>query len=151
MRVGRYWTYNDKVKSVTQSKTWWKHTDFCYTQSKPTRMPYSNAKARTMTWRSAKEIRRVAAQKTDEFYRLNLTCEDVFSKLWIFRNVKQETVETGREFFATTFAYQFPTHTWRDCAFAYLPTKEENLFPYKIVQPHDTRFIPNDKKINCFC
>lgn len=73
MRIGRYWTYTDKVKSVTQSKTWWKHTDVCYTQSKPTRMPYTNAKATTMTWRSAKQIRKVAAQKTDEFYRLTLS------------------------------------------------------------------------------
>ncbi|KAH1009316.1 hypothetical protein HUJ04_001688 [Dendroctonus ponderosae] len=135
MRCGVCWSYEDKVKSYGVSKSLWRHTDVCYKHLLPTTMPYTIAKARMMTWKDAKHIKRVAAEKQEEFYR----------------QLKNVNIDTGREFFATTFAYEFPTPTWRECAFAYIPTKEENIFPFKVVQPHEARIIPDNRKIHCYC
>ncbi|KAL1494747.1 hypothetical protein ABEB36_010294 [Hypothenemus hampei] len=135
MRCKMFWTHTDKVKSYVKSTIFWRHNDFCYNLPVPPRMPYSHVKAQTMTWKNSKSVRKVADEKSKKFYR----------------ELKQATIESGREFFATTFAYEFPFHTWRDCAFAYLPTKEQDLFPFKIIQPHDAKYVPDNKRLDCYC
>ncbi|XP_030746892.1 uncharacterized protein LOC115875539 [Sitophilus oryzae] len=134
MRAGISWTYDDRIKYILKSRTLWKHTFTCYRPPNSVSMPFTKAQARKITWRHAEFVRLTAAKKMEEFYR----------------NLKQSTVETGREMFASTFSYEFPTTTWRDCFFAYTPSKEEHVFPYKIYQPHDVRYIPENKKMRCY-
>lgn len=47
------------------------------------------------------------------------------------RNVKKGIIDDGREFFPSMFDYEFPTKTFRDCYFAYIPGKEEAVFSYR--------------------
>ncbi|XP_050304993.1 uncharacterized protein LOC126742387 [Anthonomus grandis grandis] len=134
-RIGTYWTYQDRIRYQSASKYLWKHTSICYKNPNVPTMPYTPKQARKVTWKDANTVRKQAADRYEAFYR----------------KVKQLNVETGREFFPTTFPYEFPTPTWRDCAFAYIPTKEESIFPFRIVKAHEAQIIPENKKIHCYC
>ncbi|XP_060528859.1 uncharacterized protein LOC132703550 [Cylas formicarius] len=133
MRSGGYWTQSDIFRYCQRSKWLWRHTDLCHRQPRMVRMPFDASQAGLMTWKDANLIKGIAADRIETYYR----------------RLKKTTINTGREFFGTTFSYEFPNRTFRNCAFAYIPTKEEAVFGYKIVQQFDSR-IPH-KKFPCYC
>lgn len=69
MRVGTFWTYDDRRAYYGYSKFYWKHTDKCYKHPRLTKMPYTVEQGRKMTWRNAKCIKRIAAEESNNFYR----------------------------------------------------------------------------------
>lgn len=152
MRIGRYWTYTDKAKSVTQSKTWWKHTDVCYNQSKPTRMPYTNAKARTMTWRSAKQIRKVAAQQTDEFYRLTLNSFVLMvnGKLWVLGMLSNKQWKLAGNFLPPLLPTNFPRTLGETVLSLIYQLKKKTCFLTKLCNPMTLAISLTTKKLFAF-
>lgn len=50
--------------------------------------------------------------------------------------------------FPVTRDYEFPTKTFRDVYFSYLPSKEEDCFVYRKWQPGDVRDMTRAKRCN---
>nr|XP_008199278.2 PREDICTED: uncharacterized protein LOC103314609 [Tribolium castaneum] len=122
MRCGKYWTQDDKYNYVFKSRILWRHCDVCNVRRNPSpKMPITLEEAHKMNWSQAPAIRNMANVAIERFYR----------------TVKQHRVNFGREFFPTTFSYEFPFSTWRDCYFAYTPSKEEDVLARFVWQKYD--------------
>nr|CAI5823763.1 unnamed protein product [Callosobruchus analis]CAI5848954.1 unnamed protein product [Callosobruchus analis] len=129
MRCGKVWTRKDRDKFQLLSITLWGHTEICYKSVDIPPLGISHKKAKTITWKHADAMKKLVAAKDEEFYRA----------------LKRERINSAREFYPTTFSYEFPTRTFRDCYFAYLPAKEEDLvFP----TIEEKKFL---KRYQCYC
>lgn len=62
-----------------------------------------------------------------------------------FSDVKQNIISDGREFYPTTFSYEFPTVGFRDCYFAYTPAKEEECYAYHPWMEHEKKELGRSK------
>ncbi|VEN43874.1 unnamed protein product [Callosobruchus maculatus] len=129
MRCGKVWMRKDREKFQLLSITLWGHTQICYKSVATPKLGISRKKAKTVTWKHAEVMKNMVAAKTNEFYRA----------------LRRERINSAREFYPTTFSYEFPTPTFRDCYFAYLPAKEEDLvFP----TIEEKKFL---KRYQCYC
>lgn len=54
-----------------------------------------------------------------------------------YRALRQSAIDDAREFIPTMNLYEFPFPTFRDCLFAYLPGKEEEVFSFRPWLPHE--------------
>ncbi|XP_044270889.1 uncharacterized protein LOC123015290 [Tribolium madens] len=122
MRCGKFWTQDDKYKYVFKSRILWRHCDVCSVRRNPTpKLPITMEEAHAMNWSQAPYVKKMTNVALEKFYR----------------TVKQHRVNFGREFFPTTFSYEFPFTTWRDCYFAYTPSKEEDVLARFVWQKYD--------------
>lgn len=66
-----------------------------------------------------------------------------------YRHLRQCGINDGREFFPSMYAYEFPTRTFRDCYFAYTPSKEEDVLSLKPWQSYEIKDFRHRQ--SCFC
>ncbi|XP_063925547.1 uncharacterized protein LOC135139296 [Zophobas morio] len=133
MRCRKFWTQHDKYKYIFVSKYLWRHCDSCdiWRYHSPD-LKISKETGSQLNWFHADYVRFLVHKCLGKFYR----------------NMRQNRINFGREFFPTTFSYNFPFKTWRDCYFAYTPTKEENVLARFVWQKHHAK---NFAEMQRFC
>lgn len=84
---------------------------------------------RGFSYANAKAVKKMVAEKRGYFYRA----------------LKQSALNDAREFIPTMNIYEFPFSTFRDCLFAYLPGKEEEVFSFRPWLPHEFKNMKDCK------
>lgn len=64
------------------------------------------------------------------------------------RQNKQDRIADAREMFPATCHYEFPTKTFRDVYFAYLPPKEEDCFMFRKWKSGEVKNMKDAKRCN---
>ncbi|CAH1119159.1 unnamed protein product [Phaedon cochleariae] len=112
LRCGKFWKQKDRSYYENFSKFGSKHTQVCYHEVPIPKLNLSYEDAAKFSWFDAKFCRELIRQKNEIYHRA----------------VKQQRINGAREHFPLTFSYEFPCPTFRDCYFAYFPSKEEDIF-----------------------
>jgi len=128
LRCGKFWTQEDRMDILIQSWILWRHIGYCGQKVKEkARLNLSKQDAAKYTWANATTVRKMAAEKTNTYYR----------------QLKQAVIKDAREFFPSTFSYELPCTGFRDCFFAYQPAKEEACDAFRPWYAHE---IKNSRK-----
>lgn len=131
LRSGKSWSLEDKDHFITKYNIpLWNHTARCFGKVSTGLVDIDSKTFKNYTYAQAKEVRGMVSEKLGRFYRA----------------IRQTAINDAREFIPTMNIYEFPSSSFRDCLFAYLPTKEEDVFSFRPWLPHEFRNM-KDKKI----
>lgn len=104
------------------NKPCWDHTNICFKQVNPTKLiGIDQKKFREFSYANVKTVKKLVEKQRGHFYRV----------------LRQNAIEDAKEFIPTMNLYEFPFPTFRDCLFAYIPGKEEEVFSFRPWPPHE--------------
>ncbi|CAH0560436.1 unnamed protein product [Brassicogethes aeneus] len=121
LRSGKTWTPKDSLNYWSRTKSLTNlHIEYCYDLNEIS-VPLSKQQLKEATWRNSQYYKALIAKLQNEFYR----------------KTKQSIINNSREFYPALFLYEFYSERIRNTFFAFTPAKEEEVFPYRIVQMHE--------------
>lgn len=111
------------------NKPCWNHTSKCFGKVSAGLVDIDPKMHREFSYANAKAVKKMVSTKRGYFYRV----------------LKQSAIHDAREFIPTMNIYEFPFCTFRDCLFAYLPGKEEEVFSFRPWFPHEFKNMKDTK------
>ncbi|XP_056632580.1 uncharacterized protein LOC130442443 [Diorhabda sublineata] len=112
LRCGKSWKQHERRRLNGVSKKCLTHTSRCYPKISIPRLNISPKLLDKLNWNHFEFIR-------------NMTTKLEFN---FRRQIKYERINSAREYFPILFDYWFPFWTFRDCYFAYMPAKENDIY-----------------------
>lgn len=119
----------ERHKYTLRSKSLWTHIRLCIRRVDKPYLGIDRDQLKKMTWKSYKKYHRIIADKKTDYYR----------------RLRRAYIDEAREFFPSTFHHHLPTHSFRDCFFAYLPQDENHMHPIHPWFPHEIKNMKTRK------